>query len=237
MRTLQRRLVRVAAAAVAVPGLSVWRRAALWVRTGARRRFGPPRLGTAWPWTARLNVLLLVATISALPATPAAAALIRCLDLRCDGDYFFRSSTFGLDARFTIQGNIITTWEFVDPALSVSAFTLDAPTPVTEEGAQIPGEVGLIDASIVVEDELSEGKGGVLSFPPPEEPGGEFVDTRSFRFFDPFDPFGVTITGTYTALRVSTVTAVPLPGALILFGSGLACLAVLRRRNRSVRPA
>ncbi len=34
-----------------------------------------------------------------------------------------------------------------------------------------------------------------------------------------------------------TVAAVPLPGALILFGSGLACLAVLRRRNRSVRPA
>ena len=34
-----------------------------------------------------------------------------------------------------------------------------------------------------------------------------------------------------------TVAAVPLPGALILFGSGLAFLAVLRRRNRSVRPA
>ncbi len=34
-----------------------------------------------------------------------------------------------------------------------------------------------------------------------------------------------------------TVAAVPLPGALILYGSGLACMAVLRRRNRSVRPA
>ncbi len=35
----------------------------------------------------------------------------------------------------------------------------------------------------------------------------------------------------------SELTVAPLPGALILFGSGLACLAVLRRRNRSVRPA
>ena len=35
----------------------------------------------------------------------------------------------------------------------------------------------------------------------------------------------------------SELTVVPLPGAFILFGSGLVCLAVLRRRNRSVRPA
>ena len=59
----------------------------------------------------------------------------------------------------------------------------------------------------------------------------------SWVFHNVFDSSRADFIHLYAISSQLTVAAVPLPGALILFGSGLACLAVLRRRNRSVRPA
>ncbi len=110
--------------------------------------------------------------------------------------------------------------------------TIDAPLNIFEDGTLAPSRLSVWSGTLP--DGTSQPLGFNLGDATP-------VLGRTDVFSDFWIQLGTAPkTGEFSLYALSdviTVVTVPSPGALILFGSGLACLAALRRRNRSVRPA
>ena len=246
MRTLQRRLVRVAAAAVAVVGWG----AVIVAPTGASAAIVTTPVGLSPGDQYRLafvTTTLRDATSSNIAdyndfVTLAANSEPDLADL--GATWTAIASTETIDARDNTGTNPFFTGEpiylldgtkIADNYADLWDGTINQPLDIFQTGATAP----------FVPIFTGTGTNGVASL------GNELgifccfnkvmVGTTQFPFAkwildEPV--FGIETNKRFYAISSQlTVAAVPLPGALILFGSGLACLAVLRRRNRSVRPA
>ncbi len=83
-------------------------------------------------WAARLLSLLLVAaSMQALPGRSSEAALIGCNGNQCDGAYRVEFTPINttvfevdLDSTLTIQNNIATSWAFDDPAITIDTINI-----------------------------------------------------------------------------------------------------------------